>query len=425
MYKTFKPNFLIEDTDRKITSNPGFAFFIEAAQKLGTRKVLQENLHPTGKSQDYHPEVHVLTIAGLLACGGQALTDVEGIRKDEGICALLGMDKLPAHNTLSDWLGSYPEDAYPILQEEITRLTQEQVKRQGVSEIILDPDVTLIERYKKGLGKTYKGFYGYSPMVVTEAVTGMVWWTEFRAGNVSPSSGAIEVLKTILQKVPQEILVSLRVDSAWYQLEVMDYCNEYKKNKVQFTITADMDSSVKGVIQKIPEKDWKPLADEPGSEIAETIHTLNKSKYAYRLVVVRKKRWQFHLFEGKYFYHAIITNREDTPEQILKFHRGRGSDEHINSILKDGYSGESVPCNSQNANGVYWMIACMAHNIMEASKEGLPEGWRPFRIKKLRFRWLKVAAMVVCTAGYTILRIHRTWPWKKEAVNFLYWCRSG
>ena len=88
------------------------------------------------------------------------------------------------------------------------------------------------------LSQSSEGFLGPLQLLLwgerlIGVLLGLVWWTEFRAGNVSPSSGAMEVLKTILHKVPKQLSVSLRVDSAWYQVEVMDYCNEYKKNKVQ------------------------------------------------------------------------------------------------------------------------------------------------------------------------------------------------
>src|SRR2546422_4284710 len=85
----------------------------------------------------------------------------------------------------------------------------------------------------------------------------------------------------------------------------------------KFTITGDQDTAVKAALRQIPECDWKTYGTREGiatdREIAETVHSLNATRQAFRLIVVRWKNPQPSLFEsGAYCYHAVASNREES-----------------------------------------------------------------------------------------------------------------
>ena len=64
---------------------------------------------------------------------------------------------------------------------------------------------------------------------------------------------------------------------------------------------------MKEAIQSIPEAGRKETVAGSGYEIAETVHTLNRTPHAFRLVVKRELRRQPDLFasEDRYFYHVV------------------------------------------------------------------------------------------------------------------------
>ena len=100
--------------------------------------------------------------------------------------------------------------------------------------------------------------------------------------------------------------MAVRADSAAYQAAIFNWCEVTGK---VFAIGAVQDAAVKAAIAGIPESDWKTFRD---GEIAETIHCMNKTDKAFRLIVLRRPREQ-DLFEdnGPYRYHAIASNRAD------------------------------------------------------------------------------------------------------------------
>ena len=420
MIQDFRPRFQIESSKTEITSNPGFAFLVMVAEKLGTSANLREQLKPTGNAQDYNPLVYILSLAALLACGGTAVSDISAFRNDKGLLRLLGLKSIPADNSIEEWLRKDSVRKMEILQKEITHLSVTEINRKKLKRIILDPDVTLFERYNSECKMTYKGFKGYAPMVVLEALTRTLFYTEFREGNESPASRALEVLDACLINVPKDIEVFLRVDSAWYNSDVFNRCDE---KGVKFTISVKFDSAVNKAIEIIPATHWRPLSDSPGYEITETVHATEKSNNAHRLIVIRweSDKPQLDIFE-KYKYHAVISNMEESAEEVLSFHRGRGADEKINDELKNGYEAKRVPCQDFNANAVYWMIACLALNLMECAKVGLPVTWHSFRIKKLRFRMLNVGVRIIKTGRQLIMQVQNGWPWYRELCQYWRWC---
>jgi hypothetical protein len=78
--------------------------------------------------------------------------------------------------------------------------------------------------------------------------------------------------------------VAVRADSAAYLAAIFNWCEVTSK---LFAIGADQDAAVKAAIAGIPESDWKTFRD---GEIAETIHCMNKTAKAFRLIVLRRPR---------------------------------------------------------------------------------------------------------------------------------------
>jgi len=121
------------------------------------------------------------------------------------------------------------------------------------------------------------------PMVGHLAENGLIVGDEFREGNVAPASRNLAFIKYCVRQMPKgERITALRSDSAAYQADSINYCEE---NGIYFAIGADLDTSVLTAIEAIPEDDWKPYKN---GYIAETIHCMEKTEEAFRLIVIRR-----------------------------------------------------------------------------------------------------------------------------------------
>jgi hypothetical protein len=271
----------------------------------------------------------------------------------------------------------------------------------------IDADATVIEADKKECERAYTGERGYNPLFGFWAEANLVLSDMFRPGNASPAADALSFLKQCVMALPKSVKqIRFRSDSAWYNRTVMDHCEQ---KGYGFTITAQMTEAVKGVIAAIREHLWTPFED--GQDIAESVHTLEGSSHAYRLLVLRRERKQIDMFEGGYHYYAIITNMEGTASELVHFHRKRANSENRIKELKWGLSLRTLPCGQLEANAAWARIAALTYNLVEALRRfALPEGWRRFTLKTLRFKLLRIAGIVVKHARQLILRLPLGYP---------------
>jgi len=180
---------------------------------------------------------------------------------------------------------------------------------------------------------------------------------------------------------------------------------------MKYAITADQDKAVKLGIVLIVEEDWKEPVKGCGDEIAETVHCMNETEKAFRLVV---KRWvpkQGELFErgGSYFYHAVATNwleGEKKTQEVLDWHNQRGQAENFNKEVKIGFGMERMPCGQTYANAVFFRIGVMAYNLFIGFKRlSCPESWMKQTIATFRWKMAQVAGRIVKHAGEGVLKL--------------------
>jgi hypothetical protein len=256
---------------------------------------------------------------------------------------------------------------------------------------------------------TYNGNKGYMPVAGFLYETAVCLYDEFREGNVAPAFGQKEFYLQCRERMPRgKRIGKYRADSASYQAGLF---NQLEEDGVKYGITVDQDKAVKSAIALIPDGDWKEPVRGCGHELAETVHCMNETKKAFRLVVKREIRRQGELFgkEGQYFYHAVATNwleEEKDSWEVLKWHNQRGQAENFNKELKIGLGMERMPCGQTQANAVFFRIGVIAYNLFIGFKRlSCPESWMKHTIATFRWKMVQVAGRIVRHAGETVLKL--------------------
>jgi hypothetical protein len=208
--------------------------------------------------------------------------------------------------------------------------------------------------------------------------------------------------------LPEGKRIYFRSDSAAYQAEVI---NHYSQPGRTFTITADLDVAVKREIQHLPESAWQAYRTAEGlatdRQMAETVHTMNQTQQAFRLIVLRWPNPQPNLFESeRYGYYAVATNREESAAEVIWKHNQRGNSENWHKELKSGVGMEQMPCGQFNANALYFAIGVLAYNLAQLLKRRvLPASYRTATVATLRWKVYRLAGKLVRHARGLILQI--------------------
>lgn len=359
-----------------------------------------------GSGAGYLPSEHVFPFLLMLSGGGRSLEDIREIREDKGLREILPLEKMPSTDATGDWLRRNGKKGGLEGLERVNRLILKRaMKREKVKAYTLDIDATGIVAEKETAQLTYKGFKGYMPMVGHLAENGLVVGDEFREGNDAPSSRNLEFLKYCEQQMPNgKKIKAFRADSASYQANIINYC---QSNGIAYAIGGDLDEAVKQAISTIEKDEWRSYQN---GYIGETVHCMNKTKEAFRLIVIRRP-FQGNLFiNEEYRYTLIATNRYESAEDVVKWYNQRGEcSENRIKELKIGYGMERMPCGEFEANAVFFRIGILSYNAGRLFiLITLEESWHRHHVQTLRWKLYGTAGKIIFHSRYVYLKVSRS-----------------
>ena len=402
--------FKLEATDEQLTAHGGLALFGEFLHAMTVAQQLNASLPAPGSRIGYHPAQFVEPLLLMVHGGGRTLEDLRQIREDAGLRAVLRIPVVPSADATGDWLRRMGEkDGLASLAVVNQQQIRRALKGESITDYTLDLDATQIVAEKQEAQWTYKGERGYMPMLGHLAENGLVIGEEFRAGNEAPAARNLEFTKACAAQMPKgKRIAHVRADSAAYQAELFNWCEEHK---VTFAIGGVQDTAVQAAIAAIPAAQWQPYQD---GHLADTVHCMAKTTHAFRLIVLRRLVQQdlFATEPPSLRYTLIATNREGTPEEIVRWYNQRGeTSENRIKELKIGFGMERLPCGTFAANAVFFRIGVLAYNLFVLFKLlALPSAWRRCQVRTVRWRLYQMAGKVVRHAGAVILKVQH-WLW--------------
>jgi len=396
----------LERSPERLTSLGGLVVLEELARAAGVWEKVDRRVEGPKSGRGYQPHEFVQPLVWMLHAGGRRLEDLRELRAEQEVLARLGLESVPDAGTVGDWLRRQGRAGAEGMQ----RVSQELVAaglQEESEELTLDVDALEIEAEKQEAAWTYNKVKGYMPML--GYVNGVCVGHEFREGNESPGAGIVGFAQNCEAALPEGKRIYFRSDSAAYQAAVINRYNQTGRRS--FTITADQDAAVKREIQFLSETAWTPYRTSDGiatdRQIAETVHTMNGTEQAFRLIVLRWPNPQPNLFEAqRYCYHAVATNRQETAREVIWKHNGRGQCENWHKELKIGLGMEQMPCGEFEANAMYFAIGVLAYNLAQLLKRrGLPESYRTATVATLRWKLYRLAGKLVRHARGWMLQI--------------------
>jgi hypothetical protein len=404
--------FKLEKTDEELTAHGGLALLAEYNHGIGLRELADRHLLGPGSNRGYAASAFVDSLVLLLQAGGRRLEDLRELRREAPLLKLVEREEIPDSDTVGDWLrrmGDPKTGRSGLAGLGTVRdiLTHRLLRRDERSDYTLDMDAMQVEAEKQDAHLTYQGVKGYMPMLGYLFEPGICVLDEFREGNASPGSGQVAFYLDCVQRMPAgKRIARVRADSASYQAELI---NELEGDGVLWSITADQDTAVRKLIASIPEAAWQEAFPGAGYELAETVHSMEKTKSSFRLVVKREERRQQNLFEQeKYFHYAVATNlpEEKSALDVLAWHNQRGQAENYHKELKIGFGQDQMPCGQSHANAVYFRIGVIAYNLFLGFRRlACPPSWGRHTMATVRWKLIQIAGRIVHHAGQIVLKL--------------------
>jgi hypothetical protein len=417
-------------------------------QRLGLVEDIDRNLKLLKVHLPYHESDHVLNMTYNLLAGGQRLEDIELRRQDEVFMNGLGAERIPDPTTAGDFTRRFGVQDIVALEECInrSRLAVWKVQPEGfLKEAFIDVDGTIAQTYgecKEGMDISYKGIWGYAPLIVSLANTKEVLYLVNRPGNAASQSGSVEWIDRAVELVMQVAgSVTIRGDTDFSHTAQLD---RWDGAGHQFILGIDAHAKLVELAEALEKQAWKPFERQPkyeilseprpkafrykeqvvverefknqklvGEALAEIKYKPSKCSREYRVVILRKnisvQQGEKALFdEVRYFFY--ITNRRDPAEKIVGLANGRCDQENVIEQLKNGVNAMRMPVADLVSNWAYMVIAALAWNLKAWYGLLVPNRERGIELVKMEFRRFLSAVMwlpcqIVRTARRVIYRI--------------------
>ena len=412
MFAATKVRYELADKVRGITVG-GIGVVHRLAEETGLVDAIDRNVHVLKIHLPYHESDHVLNLAYNALCEGVRLEDIELRRNDEVFLDALDTDRIPDPTTAGDFCRRFDEGSIRSLMRAIDEARQNVWARQPEAffeRATIDCDGTLVVttgECKEGMDISYKGTWGYHPLIVSLAETGEVLRLVNRPGNRPSQEGAAaETDEAIaLCRGAGFRKIVLRGDTAFSQSSRLD---AWDADGVTFYFGFKAMDNLKEIAENLPKKAWKKLARPPryevqteprkrpenvkqqvvrrrefdvlrlrSEEVAEFDYRPSGCEKTYRMIVVRKnishEKGELRLFDEIRYFFYITNDRRSSPEEVVFEANDRCDQENLIAQLAGGVRALSAPVDNLHSNWAYMVMTGLAWNLKAWWALWLPE----------------------------------------------------
>ena len=385
-------------------------------RRTGLIEAIDRRLHLLKVHLPYHESDHVLNVAYNILGGGTCLQDIELHRNAEAYLDALGAQRIPDPTTEGDFCRRFEVPHIEALMETINEVRLGVWKRQPAEffdRAVIDADGTLAPTCgacKEGMDISYKGQWGYHPLLVSLANTGEPLYLVNRSGNRPSSEGAAARFDQGIALCRRAGFKSilLRGDTDFTQTGELD---RWDADGVAFIFGIDAMANLVKIADELPQKAWKRLVRPAKYEVAtgerarpenvkerivrerefqnvrlfsEMVAEFDYRPTAcgktYRIVALCKnltvEKGQTLLFDDLKYFFYITNDRVSPAEQIVASANGRCNQENLIEQLKNGARAMEMPTGDLVSNWAYMVMASLAWTLKAWLALMLPESGR-------------------------------------------------
>ena len=413
----------LSERDRGIAYG-GIGVVQKMVKQLKLEQIINQSVHVFKIHNPYYESDHVLNIAYNILCQGDCMEDIDRLRNDEAYLDALGAVRIPDPTTAGDFCRRFDTDQIQQLQDAFNQARVKVWKQQPplfFKQAIIDGDGTIAPttgECKQGMDISYKGIWGYHPLVISLANTQEPLFVVNRSGNQTSSSGAAEYFNQAALLCQQAGFGSIRFrgDTDFSQTAYLD---DWDSRNYLFNFGIAAMPNLVAIAETLPATAWEPLERKPkytvktqtrekpvnvkaqiikarkftnlhlqGEHVAEFDYQPTLCTKPYRMVVIRKnisvEKGEEVLFDEIRYFFYITNDRQMSKAEIVFDANQRCNQENLLDQLKNGVHSMRMPVETLESNWAYMIMASLAWSLKSWLSLLLPADgrWSSRRLKE-------------------------------------------
>jgi hypothetical protein len=431
---------IVEPGGSGVVAHVGLHALCSFADRLGLGDSLSARIPAHGERSPLHDRGKVLVQQmAVIAGGGESCADIEYLRSEASLFGFVPSDST-VWRTFHEISSGTRDGLKAALAEVRAKVWRRSTVTAGNDPVTLDVDASLVTIHteeKSGTGPTYKGGWGFHPLLVFADGTGECLSGTLRPGNAGANTVAdhVVVLDEAIDQLPDEIAVghhdgddpslvardvTIRSDSAGCSEGFLAAC---RARNVGFAVVARRNAQVEAAIFDAIglEELWQPAIRQDGelrhdAAVIELTSLVELSNYpsGTRLIVRREplhpgaQQSLFPSIDFRYWGH--YTDQADDPVALDCFMRAHAHvEEHIARLKDSGLC--RFPFSSLEANRNWLFCVTAAADLVRWFQLLCCDGALAIaRPKTLRWTIFHAPGRLVRSARREIVRILDGWP---------------
>lgn len=419
---------------QKVSSLAGTHLLGALADRLGVAGGFSRVLAGTTQRASAYDRGVVLTqLSMMLAAGGRCLSDLRVLRLQPDLFGRVASDP-------TAWRAVHQVDERLLarLREVRVAATRRLLAAADTDTVMLDVDATLVDidsEHKQGAAATFKGTFGFAPMVCTVEPVGVIGGGRLRPGNATANNAAdqLAVIDEAIDSLPsawraghrpgdQPFKVNRRLvvrgDTAACSKAMLAGLVD---RNLTFSVGLRASEAAAAVITGLDDYVWIEAIDTAGRPRPALVAAVDDlvpdwAPEGTRAIVRRERAHpgaSLRLWDHDGWRHQVTLTNDTHPDiaRLELRHRRHAQVENRIKNLKDTGL-DRLPFHAFDANQVWVELIVVAALLLAAIQTLIDDDELSVaEPRRLRFALLHIAARIVHHARRTWLKLDRSWPW--------------
>jgi hypothetical protein len=411
-----KVNLQVVFDNESVTAFGNFHAIETFKQAIGLSSIIKDNFSLSkGANSIYKAEDVLESLIDCCCLGLSRFEHMEALRYDPGYKELKGIPVFPSEKVLRDFFKQFGLKAERCIGELIKinlRLVELKAQWEGPREVTIDFDDTVLTLFgyqeggEVGYNPRYHGRPSFKVKVAFIDGTSELLWLNLYGGKTHSNGGFLEFFKTTESMLPHNyVLKRVRLDKGFFDQENFDY---FEGCYLEYVCKAPLKENLRKAIELIAEEEWEGDGDVSLTSRDFILPAWRKPRrFVIRRMKIDRESGQLTLPSCEFYrYEAVVTNMEESPQEVMDFYDGRATCENKIDEIKDGFAVQEASQHEKVRNYAFMLVKAIAYNLMNWFRQAiLPPDKSKWEIKTIRRVIINVPGNILGSGRYHRIRL--------------------